>query len=104
MAAVSQHDAALMAQAASQVESAVGTIRGLQSNLASAHESMMGGWQGAAAQTFTGAFNQFNVDFQKVIQALDYLGEKLQQSGKNYTTVENANQSSANKISAALNR
>jgi WXG100 family type VII secretion target len=104
VAAVSQHDAAMMAQAASQVESAVGTIRGLQSNLASAHESMMGGWQGAAASTFTTAYSQFNVDFQKVIQALDYLGEKLQQSGKNYTTVETANQSSANKISAALNR
>ena len=43
-------------------------------------------------------------EVQKVIQALDYLGEKLQQSGKNYTTVETANQSSANKISAALNR
>jgi WXG100 family type VII secretion target len=92
-----------MAQAATQVDSAVGTIRGLQSNLASSHESMMGGWKGASASAFTTAYNQFNVDFNKVITALDNLGAKLRQSGVNYTTIETANQSSANKISAALN-
>jgi WXG100 family type VII secretion target len=103
VAGVSQHDAQLMAQAATQVESAVGQIRGLQSNLASAHDSLVGGWRGAAASTFTNAYNQFNVDFNKVIVALDNLGNKLRQSGVNYTTVETANQSSANKIASALN-
>lgn len=103
MAGVSAHSSQLMAQAATQVESAVGQIRGLQSNLAGAHESMMGGWKGEAASTFTMAFNEFNVDFQKVIQALDNLGNKLRQSGVNYATVETANHSSANKIVSALN-
>jgi WXG100 family type VII secretion target len=100
---VSAHDAQLMAQAATQVSSAVSEIQGLQSNLASAHDSMMGGWKGPAASTFTGAFAEFNTDFTKVINALNNLGEKLRQSGVNYATTEQANQSSANKIVSALN-
>jgi WXG100 family type VII secretion target len=103
VAGVSAHDAQLMAQAATQVDSAVSEIRSLQSQLASAHETMQGGWKGAASSTFTSAFNEFNVDFNKVIVALDNLGAKLRQSGTNYTTIENANQSSANKILGALN-
>ena len=103
MAGESAFDRQLMAQAATQVDSAVEQIQGLQSNLASAHDSLMGGWKGAAASTFTSAYGEFNVDFGKVIQALDRLGAKLRQSGANYTTVEAANQSSANKIVSALN-
>jgi WXG100 family type VII secretion target len=102
VAGVSTHDAQLMAVAANQVSSAVSEIRGLQSQLASAHDSMMGGWKGPAASTFTSAFADFNADFQKVITALDNLGLKLQQSGRNYTTVEEANKSSASKIIGAL--
>jgi ESAT-6 family protein len=103
VAGVSAHDSQLMARAATQVDSAVSQIKGLQSNLAGAHESMMGGWRGAAASTFNNAYNEFNVDFNKVIQALDNLGAKLRQSGANYSTIETANQSSANKIVSALN-
>jgi WXG100 family type VII secretion target len=91
-----------MAQAANQVSSAVDQVRSLQSNLASAHDSMMGGWQGAAASTFTNAFTVFNGDFTKVIAALENLGQKLQQSGVNYANVEQANQTSSNKITSAL--
>lgn len=104
MAGVSAHDAQLMGQAATQVNAAVGEIQGLQSQLASAHESMASGWQGPASSTFTSAFTEFNADFTKVIQALNNLGDKLRQSGANYTTIEQANQSSANKIIGALNK
>jgi WXG100 family type VII secretion target len=103
VAGVSAHDAALMAQAAQQVESAVGAIRGQQAQLASAHDSMMTGWKGTAASTFTSAYNEFNVDFNKVITALDNLGQKLRQSGANYTTIEEANRQSASKIISSLN-
>jgi WXG100 family type VII secretion target len=102
VAGVSAHDAHLMAQAANQVSSAVDQVRSLQSNLASAHDSMMGGWVGPAASTFTNAFTVFNGDFSKVIAALENLGQKLQQSGVNYTAVEQANQTSSNKIASAL--
>jgi WXG100 family type VII secretion target len=102
VAGVSTHDAQAMAVAANQVSSAVSEIRGLQSQLAAAHDSMMGGWKGPAASTFTSAFTEFNADFQKVIVALDNLGQKLQQSGRNYTTIEEANKSGASKILGAL--
>ena len=103
MAGVSAHDAQLMAQAANQVNSAVDQIRSLQNSLASSHETMMGQWQGPAASTFTNAFTVFNGDFTKVITALQNLGDKLRTSGVNYSTIEQANQVSANKITAALN-
>jgi len=102
VAGVSAHDSALMAQAAQQVDSAVNEIRGLQNQLASSHDSLMSGWQGAAASTFTSAFTSFNTDFNKVIQALDNLGLKLRQSGANYATIEESNKASANKIISAL--
>lgn len=102
MAGVSAHDSQLMAQAANQVNSAVDQIRSLQNNLSSAHDSMMGGWTGAAASTFTNAYVVFNGDFTKVITALENLGQKLRQSSVNYTTIEDANKQSANKIASAL--
>lgn len=102
MAGTASHDAQLMAQAASRVETAVNEIKALQSRLAASHESLMGGWQGPAANTFTSAYGEFNTDFTKVLTALNNLGEKLGQSGRNYTTIEDANTSSANKIISAL--
>lgn len=103
MAGVSAHDAQLMGVAATQVNSAVDQIRSLQNNLASSHDSLMGAWKGSASAAFTNAYTEFNNDFNKVIAALDNLGLKLRQSGANYTTIEEANRASANKISAALN-
>jgi hypothetical protein len=38
-----------------------------------------------------------------VLNALNNLGEKLKAAGVNYTVVEEANQTSANKISGILN-
>lgn len=101
--AESAFDRSLMAKAAGQVEAAVGDIHGTQSRLAGAHETMMGGWQGQAAAAFTGAFQEFNVDFTKVITALNNLQEKLVQSRANYETVEESNTTSANKIAGVLN-
>jgi WXG100 family type VII secretion target len=103
VAGLSQHDMQLMAQAATQVSTAVGEVRALQGRLNATHDSTMGGWKGPAASTFTSAFMEFNADFTKVIQALDNLGEKLRVSGVNYGTVEQANTSSASKIISALN-
>ena len=103
MAGVSAHDSQLMAQAATQVSTAVGEVQGLQSRLAAAHDSTQSGWQGAAASAFTNAYLEFNTDFTKVINALNNLGDKLRASGANYATVEQANTSSANKIISSLN-
>jgi WXG100 family type VII secretion target len=103
VAGLTAHDSQLMAQAATQVSTAVGEIQGLQGRLAAAHDSTTGGWKGQAANAFTSAFVEFNADFTKVINALNNLGEKLRASGVNYATVEQANVSSANKIISSLN-
>jgi WXG100 family type VII secretion target len=103
VAGVTAHDSQLMAQAATQVSTAVSEIQGLQSRLAAAHDSTTGGWQGQAATAFTNAYLEFNTDFTRVIAALNNLGDKLRASGANYATVEQANTSSANKIIQSLN-
>ena len=53
---------------------------------------------------YTNAFTVFNGDFTKVITALNNLGEKLKAVGMNYSVVEEANQTSANKISGMPER
>jgi WXG100 family type VII secretion target len=103
VAGESAFDRAQMAQAATQVSTAVGEIQGLQSRLAGSHDSTTAGWQGQAATAFTNAYVEFNGDFTKVIQALNNLGDKLRVAGVNYNATEEANQASANKISSILN-
>jgi WXG100 family type VII secretion target len=97
-------DRSSMATAATQVESTVGQIKALQSRLNGAHGDLMSGWVGQSASAFTAAFNEFNADFTKVIQALDYMHGKLVASRVNYNATEEANATSASRISAALNR
>jgi WXG100 family type VII secretion target len=103
VAGESAFDRALMAQAATQVSTAVGQIQGLQGRLAGAHDNTLTGWQGSAAAAFSNAYTEFNADFTKVINALNNLGDKLRASGVNYNATEEANQASANKIINALN-
>jgi WXG100 family type VII secretion target len=103
VAGLTAHDSQLMAQAATQVSTAVSEVQGIQARLAAAHDSTTGGWQGQASMAFTNAYMEFNADFTRVIAALNNLGDKLRASGINYATVEQANTSSANKIIRALN-
>src|ERR1700684_4275711 len=67
MAAESAFNRSAMAQAAVQVEDAVGQIRGQQSQLAGQHGDLMAGWQGEAATAFTSAYESFNSDFSQVL-------------------------------------
>ncbi len=97
-------DRAAMVTAAAQVESALGEIRGQQGRLAGFHADLMGGWKGEASTAFTNAFDQFNADFNIVINALQGIHERLVGSHANYNATEAANAASASKISSALNR
>jgi len=93
-----------MATAAGQVENAVGQIKSLQSRLNGAHGDMMAGWVGESGTAFTAAFNEFNADFSKVIAALGVMHDKLITSRTNYNATEDANTTSANRITSVLNR
>jgi WXG100 family type VII secretion target len=95
---------AQMATAATQVEDAVGQIRGLQMQMNGYHADTMAGWQGQAASAFTAAFESFSADFAKVLQALDGMHEKLIGTRTNYQTTEDTNTSAVNKINGLLNR
>jgi WXG100 family type VII secretion target len=95
---------AAMATAASQVEDALGTIKGLQSRLNGINEELAGSWKGEASMAFGNAYERFSGDFAIVINALQGIQERLVGSRSNYDAAEAANTAQVNKISAALNR
>ena len=92
-----------MQAAAQQVDSAVTTIRGLQSNMSSYAQELQGGWQGQAASAFHSAFEAFSADFGKVLTALDGIHEKLVGTHSTYTETEASNTSTAHKLNSMLN-
>jgi WXG100 family type VII secretion target len=103
MAAESAFNRSAMAQAAVQVEDAVGQIRGQQSKLAGQHGDLMAGWQGQAATAFTGAYESFNSDFTQVLNALQGIHEKLGTTRTRYQTTEETQAASANRVRGLLN-
>lgn len=104
MAGESAVNRAAMAQAAVQVEDALGQVRGQQSQLAGFHGDLMGGWQGMAASAFTNAYEQFNSDFSQVIQALQGIQEKLVSTRAHYETTEETQTAAANRVAGLLNK
>lgn len=96
-------DRAAMARAASQVESAVSVIRGLQSNMNGYHASLQGGWNGQAATAFSSAYEAFSADFARVLNALQAIQEKLASTQQTYTTTEDATTGQVNRVAGLLN-
>lgn len=92
-----------MQTAAQQVESAVTTIRGLQSNMTSYASELQGHWQGQAATAFNNAFEAFSADFGKVLTALEGIHEKLVGTHATYAVTEESNTSTASKLNSMLN-
>jgi len=97
-------DRAAMGTAAGHIDDALGQIRGMQTAMNSYHSDLMSGWAGEAASAFTGAYTTFSADFAKVVRALDNMHEKLVGTRANYQATEEANTTSANKLSGLLNR
>jgi WXG100 family type VII secretion target len=93
-----------MATAATQVQDTVDNIHGMQSQLAGYHSSLQGSWQGEASNAFTMAYQRFNEDFTKVLQALQGIQERLVGTHSRYAATEQANTQISTKISSALNR
>ncbi|MBO0882381.1 MAG: WXG100 family type VII secretion target [Mycobacterium sp.] len=103
MADQSQADRAAMAQAAQRLEDAVGTTRGIRSQLQSHNGELMSNWSGAAASTFGRVFEEFDVDFGKVITAMQGMQEKLVQTRAMYEQTEQEQQATVNKVAGLLN-
>jgi WXG100 family type VII secretion target len=104
MAAESAVNRAAMAQAAGQVEDAVGQVRSQQSQLAAFHGDLMAGWQGQAASAFTNAYNSFNADFSQVLSALQGIQEKLVGTHSKYVANEEVQTAAANRVQGLLNK
>jgi len=103
MAGESAVNRAAMAQAAVQVEDAVGQVRGQQSQLGAFHGDLMAGWQGMAASAFTNAYNSFNADFTQVLNALQRIQEKLVGTHARYVANEETQTAAATRVQGLLN-
>ena len=93
---------ASMAQAAQQVESAVGVISGLQANMNGYTSQLGGGWQGNAAVAFTRTYEMFSADFAKVLNALQVIHEKLVSTRNTYQATEDANTARVNQVAGLM--
>jgi WXG100 family type VII secretion target len=91
-----------MTTAAQQVESAVTTIRGLQSSMNSYSSQMQAGWQGQAASAYANTYEAFSADFTKVLNALQSIQEKLVGTDATYTTTEETNVGQVNRVAGLL--
>jgi len=93
---------AVMQKAAQSVQQAVQEIqaemRSLEGNLA----PVAGAWKGSAASAFQQLMERFTADGQKLTQALEAIGEALGANTKNYSAVEDSNQSSIAKLLGGL--
>lgn len=95
-------DRTAMAQAASQVGSAVSVIRGLQSSMNGYNSALQGGWTGQAAAAFNGTFEAFSADFGKVLNALQVMQEELVSTQATYTTTEETTTSQVGRVAGLV--
>jgi WXG100 family type VII secretion target len=93
---------ASMAQAAQQVEAAVGVISGLQANMNGYTSQLGGGWQGNAAVAFTRTYEMFSADFAKVLNSLQVIHEKLVSTRNTYQATEDANTARVDQIASLI--
>jgi WXG100 family type VII secretion target len=91
-----------MAQAAQQVEAAVGRIAQLQGNMNGYTSQLSGGWQGNAAVAFTRTYEMFSADFAKVLNSLQVIHEKLVSTYNTYQATEDANVAQVNQLAGVI--
>jgi WXG100 family type VII secretion target len=91
-----------MNKAAQSVQQTVQQIQSETRSLISSLEPISSSWQGSAASAFQQLIQRFNDDATKLTQALDAIGQALSSNTKNYSAVEEQNQSSISKLLSGL--
>ena len=95
-------DRAAMAKAAKQIETKHQDIHKLQIKLQGEMQALAGSWQSQAASAFQSGFEKFDREFEKVKAGLDEIHTSLVQTQRDYTTREDENASTANRIAGLL--
>lgn len=96
-------DRAAMTKAAGQIDEAQNQIHTTQTTLGSEVTTLMAGWKGQAAEAYMGAYREFDLQFDKVHQALVGIHAELSQTQRTYTQVEADQKAASNAIFQALN-
>ena len=95
-------DAATMQKAAQQVQQVSEEIGAELRSLAGNLEPVAASWKGAAASAFQQLMVRWNEDANKLTSALQSIAEMLDSTNKNYSQVEEANQSQISQILSGL--
>lgn len=110
MAGTSDHDKALMARAAEQIDHAASTIAGLRRDLAGHHSAIMAGWTGSAANQFNITFQAFDEVMGKILSdprdghdGLEQIHEKLVGNRIQYESAEQEQTDAVNSIHQFIN-
>lgn len=91
-----------MNKAAQAVQQTVQEIQSETRSLISSLEPISSSWQGSAASAFQQLIQRFSDDSSKLTQALDAIGQALGSNTKNYSAVEEQNQTSISKLLSGL--
>lgn len=103
MADQSAVDREAMRIAATKVDTAAETIKGIQSKLHGHKAGLMSNWDGRAAMTFQRVFNAWDQDFRKVVTALESIHQNLVGSNITYSATEEQQELAASKVESLLN-
>ena len=103
MAGESAFDRSLMATAASQTQTAVDTIRGIQNTMTSNQEALQAGWKRRGVDGVQQRLPPVQrATSPRSCRRWQNLQEKLRASQVNYTATEQANTQAASRITQAL--
>lgn len=103
MASETTANVAAMATAAGQVDEAIGKVSAVRGGVRGTMSNAAVGWQTDASVKFQQAMDQWDQDFQKIIDGLTRIQEALGGTRNAYSAAQDAEQSSVDPIISALN-
>ena len=98
-----QVDHVAMAQAAQKVEDATNVINGLETQIDTHLNNLLGGWKSGASAAFERLLRQWLLDFQDIRKQLGIVAEKLGGTSQQYAATEALEQEAINRLNGLLN-
>lgn len=96
-------DGATLHQAANDVRSTRSDVDGDLSRLRGMVDQLANAWRGQAGVGFQNLMQRWDQDTAKLLNALDNIGELLDQSGTQHEVNDESQQAEMNRIASALN-
>ena len=103
MAGSTEIDAATLHAAANDCRSAQESVTGEAGKVRNAKETVAARWRGSASTTFQNVIDNWLVDANKLLEALNGISDLLDKTGTTHTTNEEEQESMFGKFNSAIN-